>query len=302
MNSILVVSVISIFIIFIIILTNYGLRMTLKAERKDSKTMLEELWSKFNTDYKNYQNLPLENITIKSEDNLTLKGYYHNVHPNSKKVVIINHGYTANHYVTYQFTDVFFEEGYNALLVDMRSHGESEGDIASYGYNESKDIGLWIQWIKSKVGEDAYIGLHGQSMGAATVLLYAGYHPENIKFVIEDCGFSSAKEAIKFQFEKAKIPFRPLYNLIRKKTKRLYDFDFNKISPLEAIATSTVPALFIHGTSDSTVPCWMSKEMFEKKNGPKDMIYIVEGADHMKAYSTNKEKYTSIVKDFLKQI
>lgn len=111
---------------------NIGLKETLMSKRKESRQMLEELWSKFGTDYRVYQDIPVEEIIIKSYDGLNLKGFFHKVYNDSKKVVILNHGYTANHYVDYQFTDIFFEEGYNVLLVDMRSHGESEGKVAFY--------------------------------------------------------------------------------------------------------------------------------------------------------------------------
>lgn len=281
---------------------SFGVKTILMSERKDTKVMLEELWYNFGTDYRNYEDIPVEEVTIKSEDGLNLKGYYHNAYPESNKVVIINHGYTANHYVTYQYTDVFFEEGYNVLLVDMRSHGESEGDIASYSYNESKDMGLWVNFIKSKVGENAYIGLHGQSMGAATVLSYGGQHPEEIKFVIEDCGFTTAREAIKFQFEEAKIPFWPLYDLVRGRINRKYDFDLNDISPSDAIVNSDVPTLFIHGTADNIVPTWMTEEMYNKKKGEKDMLYLVEGAGHMESYSKDKEMYKAKIREFLNNV
>ncbi|MBC5624240.1 alpha/beta hydrolase [Clostridium sp. NSJ-49] len=214
----------------------------------------------------------------------------------------MNHGYTANHYIDYQFTDIFFEEGYNVLLIDMRSHGESEGKVASYGYNESKDIGSWVRWIKDKIGEDAYIGLHGQSMGAATVMLYGATHPNDIKFVIEDCGFTSAREAIKFQFRKVKIPFWPLYDLIRVKVKRKYKFDFNNISPEDAIVNSDIPVLFIHGDNDKVVPTWMGEALYNEKNGEMDRLYLVQGAGHMEAYSKDKEKYKQVVKEFLDNI
>lgn len=281
---------------------NFGLKATLMSERKDAQKMLAELWTNFGTDYRLYQKLPAEQVTILSEDQLALKGVYHDLYPDSKKVVIINHGYTANRYVGYQFTDVFFEEGYNVLLIDMRSHGESEGDIASYGHHESKDIGLWIQWIKNKIGEDAYIGLHGQSMGAATVMLYGGSHPDKVQFVVEDCGFTTAQEAIHFQFKRAKIPFWPLYDLIRLKTKRLYSFDLNTVSPLETITHSMVPTLFIHGTADKIVPVWMAEVLYKNKKGPKDQLYLVEGAGHMEAYATNKAKYKAVIKTFLNNL
>lgn len=301
-KSIIAILVVSMVILIISFAVNFGMKMTLMANRKDSRTMLEELYYNFGTDYREYQNIPTEEVNIKSEDGLNLKGYYHEINPNSNKVVIINHGYTANHYVTYQFTDAFFEEGYNVLLVDMRSHGKSEGEYASYGYNESKDIGKWVQWVKNRVGDDAYIGLHGQSMGAGTVLLYGGTHEDEIKFIIEDCGFTTAKEAIKFQFKEAKIPFWPLYNLIRAKAERKFDFDLNEVSPMDAIVNSDVPTLFIHGKSDDIVPSYMAEEMYNAKNDSKDMIYMVDGAAHMEASFKDKGKYKETIKEFLNNI
>lgn len=302
MNNIYIITlvVILLFILAISLAVKYGIKVTLMYDRKSKEQMIEELNNNFKTDYNNYTHLPSEEITIKSDDNLNLKGVYHNVHPNSNKVVLINHGYTANRYVGYQFTDVFFEEGYNVLLIDMRSHGESEGEFASYGYNESSDIGCWVRWIKKRVGKDAYIGLHGQSMGAASVMIYGGTHSNEVKFIIEDCGFTTARDAIKSQFASAKIPFWPLYNLIRIKAKMAYRFDLDSISPKEAIINSNIPILFIHGKEDNIVPTWMSSDLYNSKKGSKDRLYLVDRAGHMEAYSTNKSVYKNVVKDFLK--
>lgn len=296
------------FLIFLILFTiillsvNYGFKVVLMYNRKDKQTMVRELLDNFKTDYRLYNSLASEDVSIKSNDNFNLRGVYHNIHPNSKKVIIINHGYTANRYVCYQFIDIFLEEKYNILLIDMRSHGESEGTFASYGYHESKDIGCWVEWIKSKVGEDAYIGLHGQSMGAASVMIYGGSNPDNVKFVIEDCGFTTAREAITSQFKEAKIPFWPLYDLIRFKAKMLYKFDLNSVSPKEVITHSSVPTLFIHGLDDKIVPSWMAKELYERKRGTKDRLYLVEGAGHMESCCTDKKKYEAEIKIFLDAI
>lgn len=305
MKNKLIISLLVIIILSIIIVdnvVNFGIKMILMSDRKDSITMVGELRNNFGVDYRDYLDLPVEDVIIISEDGLKLKGYYHEVNKESNKVVIINHGYTANHYVTYQYTDMFFEEGYNALLVDMRSHGESEGEVASYGYNESKDIGRWVEWVKNKIGQDAYIGLHGQSMGAATVMLYGGQNPDDIQFVIEDCGFTTAREAIEFQFVQAKIPFWPLYNLIENRVNSKYKFDLNEVSPIESITNSDVPTLFIHGNDDDVVPSWMVLELYNKKKGAKDMIYTVEGAGHMESLSNNRQKYEEIVKEFLNNL
>ncbi|WP_170272287.1 alpha/beta hydrolase [Clostridium tarantellae] len=302
MWKILFVILVLFILIAINLVINFGIKMVLMAKRKDSKTMIKELWNRFQTDFTQYEKLPYEEITINSYDGLKLKGYFYNLYPNSNKVVVMNHGYTANHFVEYQFIDGFIEEKFNLLLIDMRSHGESEGKYASYGYNESKDLYLWVKWLKKNKGEDLYIGLHGQSMGAATVMLYGGSHPKDIAFIIEDCGFTTAKEAVEFQFKQAKVPVWPFYDLVRLKIKFKYGFDLNTISPEEIIINSEVPTLFIHGTSDRTVPAWMTKRMYDKKNGQKDRLYLVEGAKHMEACCYDKEEYKEILKAFINSV
>ena len=128
------------------------------------------------------------------------------------------------------------------------------------------------------------IGLFGQSMGAATILLYAGMHPEQIAFVIEDCGYSSAKSAIYFQYKEANVPTFPLYQLVRLYAKLRHHFDLNRISPLNAIKDSKVPTLFIHGTNDHVVSTDEALRLYNTKNDSTDRLYLVEGAEIGRAH------------------
>lgn len=299
MIKIIIVVLILILVVVAVLATNFGVKMTLMAKRKDSRKMLEELWYNFGTDYREYKDLPVEEVFIKSHDGLRLKGFYHEVNKNSSKVIIINHGYTANHYVTYQFIDMFFEVGYNVLLIDMRSHGESEGNYATYGYQESKDIEQWINWVKDKFGSNAYMGIYGFSMGAAAVMLCSKSQEKEVKFIIEDCGFTTAREAIRFQFSKGKVPFWPLYHFVRFKALKKYNVDFDKISPIDAISKSKIPTLFIHGENDEIIPTWMAKKLYETKKGDKDKLYIAPNAGHMTSYYKNREEYKKVINDFL---
>ncbi|MBM6839808.1 hypothetical protein H9X77_16740, partial [Clostridium saudiense] len=49
---------------------NIGLKETLMCKRKETKQMLEELWYRFGTDYRDYQSIPVEEVIIKSHDGL----------------------------------------------------------------------------------------------------------------------------------------------------------------------------------------------------------------------------------------
>ena len=264
--------------------------------------MLQELKERFQTEYIDFCDLPSEEITLDTGDNMHLKGVFHNSYPNSKKVIILHHGYTANRYVEYQYVPIFLQEGYNILVIDMRSHGESDGVYASYGYHESNDLDLWVEWIKRRKGVDASIGLFGQSMGAATVMLYGARHPDKIRFIIEDCGYTDAREIIKYQLKQAKIPKVPFYTIIRRMAKRRFCLDIDSIIKEDELALCNVPTLFIHGKEDKLVPFVMSESLYNKKQGELDQLYLVEGADHMMSCVTNKTVYQEKIHDFLKSL
>ncbi|MGL5575159.1 MAG: alpha/beta hydrolase [Sarcina sp.] len=280
-------------------LVRYAEKEVIRSKRQTKDEMIARLLNQFKCDYKEYENLKVEKIEILSEDDLKLKGYFYKNNIETNKLVIIHHGYTANHYISIQYMKMFLDEGFNVLLIDMRSHGESEGDFASYGYNEVKDLDIWVEAMKEKLGNDIIIGLQGQSMGAATVMLYGGLFEDKVRFVIEDCGYSDAKEEIKYKFKQAKAPANILYPLVNNRIKRKYKFDLTGISPMKAICNSKVPTLFIHGTADTTVPVYMCEEMYNAKKEGYKKLYLVDGAIHMDAYVTDKERYEKEVKDFI---
>lgn len=241
-------------------------------------------------------------MEITSHDNFKLKGHLIENHKENNKYVILVHGYSAHYSINIPFIKLFGDMDYNVLLVEQRAHGDSEGIYSSYGYNESLDLDLWIEFLEKRRGEELFIGLHGQSMGAATVMI-CGANNDKVKFVVEDCGYSSAKEEIKYEFSKNKYAsFNLVYWYLNLKLKIKWGFDFAKADPMKEILNSDVPIFFVHGDKDKKVPCKMCLDMYSKRHGDKDKILIVEGAGHLECYWKEPEKYTKMLSEFLKDI
>ena len=307
MKGILIIAIFLVIVVLLIMnfigkIKKDAFKRVILDERKDKDKMIKILKERFSCDYSNYENLEYEELEITSYDGLKLKGYYYNKFKDSKKVMIIHHGYTANHYVCLQFLDMFFEEGFNVLLVDMRAHGESEGQYITYGYKEQKDLDLWVDLVREKIGDDGIIGLHGQSMGGATVLMYGGNYTEKIDFVIADCAYSNGKEILRYQFKQSDVPFFPMYNIIKRECRKKCGFDMDKISPIDAIKDKDIPVLFVHGTGDNVVPLTMSEEMFKVKKGNKNKLLIIPDAIHVGAYSKDKEAYVKAIREFIENL
>ena len=101
------------------------------------------------------------------------------------------------------YARAYQEQGYNTLQPDNRAHGQSEGNYIGMGYLDQYDVLSWIGYILEKDSE-AEIVLHGVSMGAATLMMLSGQEniPDNVKVIIEDCGYTSAKDYLTWKLKR----------------------------------------------------------------------------------------------------
>lgn len=127
------------------------------------------------------------------------------------------------------FGEKLYDIGYNILLIDLRSHGKSEGKIYSFGYYERIDILSWCNYINENYN-DKKIVLFGVSMGATAMMMCMGDSrlPNNVKVLIDDCGFTEAYEQIGYRVKLLhKLPFFPFILIMSVITKIRFGFSFN---------------------------------------------------------------------------
>ena len=67
-----------------------------------------------------------------------------------------------------------FAVGRNALVIDHRASGRSDGNVISFGILEHRDCLAWVDRAIERFGPEVELHLTGISMGAATVLMAAG--------------------------------------------------------------------------------------------------------------------------------
>lgn len=243
------------------------------------------------------RNYPYETFTVKSFDGLTLYGRYYECIPGAP-VEIMFHGYrgTAERDLSGGVARCF-ALGRNALLVDQRSAGRSEGRVITFGIREHRDCLSWAEFAADHFGPEVQLHLTGISMGASSVIM-AGAHPlpESVVCILGDCGFTSPKEIICKVIRDLRLPLA-LYPLIRLGAKLFGGFDPEEDSAIEAVTHCTKPLILIHGEADGFVPCEMSRHLYDACSGKKT-LYTVPGADHGLAYPTDPEGYLQVLRGF----
>lgn len=242
--------------------------------------------------------LPCQEMSITSFDGLQLRGTYYEYAPGAV-IEIMFHGYRGSSERDLSGgVQRCFKLGHSALIVDQRSSGKSQGNVITFGVNESRDCLAWVNHAIERFGPECRLMLTGISMGAATVMIAAGEDlPENVIGVLADCGYSSAKAIIKEVIRQMKLPADLLYPFVKLGARLYGHFDLEKYSPVEALKTCKVPVLMFHGEDDAFVPCDMSRENFAACASRKKLV-TVPGAGHGLCIMFDPEIYRATMTEF----
>lgn len=246
----------------------------------------------------------LELISINAKDGIKLKGYYLPAEKSSDKLIIFCHGYTSQGLSNFSaLSEFYYNLGFDCLILDLRAHGESEGDYVGFGILDRFDCLEWIKYINKRFNGKKRILLHGISMGATTVLMTSGFEdlPENVKGIVADCAFTSPYDVFAHVLKRDyKLPPFPIMNINDKMCRDKAGYGFQDYSTITAVKNTKCPILFIHGEEDNFVPTWMSQKNYEACNSQKKLL-IVKNAGHGASYYENQSQYESAVSEFINE-
>lgn len=244
----------------------------------------------------------LEGPEIVTSDGIKLKAVQ-NSDQDSRKWAILVHSYRSDHSMMNEFARIYREKGYNTLQPDNRAHGSSGGDCIGMGYYEAIDILKWIDYITS-LDPDAEIVLHGISMGAAGLMTLSDNPllPENVKVIVEDSGYTSAMDYVRFKLKSITgVRLKIIPELVSWLADKKYGYSLREASPLEHVVHTRVPILFIHGEKDSTVPVGDAYSLYEAAGCTKE-LYICENAGHGESAFIDPEGYWDKVFSFIDEM
>lgn len=213
------------------------------------------------------------------------------------KIAVLCHGFCCARYSSMKYMELFLKLGFSVLMYDHRNHGLSGKAFTSMGFYEKFDLKKVIDWCYQTYGEDIKVITHGESMGAATVLLHLGID-DRVKCTIADCAYSDLTALLRHQLKQYYHLPCFLIPLVSELTYLRAGFRYKDVSPVEAISRVETPVLFIHGKIDNMVPPYMSRLMYDCKKKNK-AIYLVAKARHACSYCKNKDGYQKRVEQFL---
>lgn len=247
---------------------------------------------------------PFEEITIRARDGIRLRGYFLPAEKPTDRLVIGLHGYTSEGLGSFAAHAYFFNKrDFDVLILDLRAHGQSEGDYIGFGVLDRYDCLDWINYVEERFNGKKRILLHGTSMGASTALMTLGFKelPASVKGVISDCAFTSPYDVFVHILKRDyHLPPFPIMNINSVICRNKAGYSFNDYSTLTALKDTDRPVLFIHGAEDNFVPVRMSMENAEACASPNEII-IIPNAGHGASCYENTPLYEKAELKFIEK-
>ncbi len=224
--------------------------------------------------------LTAEPLTLTTGDGLKLAAWRVDAENPRAAVVFLSGIHSPSVTAFFGHAAMLRKEGFSSVLVEMRAHGESEGDLICLGTKEVLDVQAAMQYIK-ELDPDLPVVVYGLSMGAGTAVNAIGETPE-IDALITLSAFSTWPDVFAYNMELMGIPklvcemekpYVWLYMLVKYGPDGLWINPLNEIKKLDGR-----PALLMHSKGDTQVP-YASFEML-KAARPEAETYVVEGDYH----------------------
>jgi dipeptidyl aminopeptidase/acylaminoacyl peptidase len=229
------------------------------------------------------------NVEITASDGAVLRAWLFTPENGNGDYVIALHGISDSRGGVMGLARLFVENRYAVLAPDSRGHGESGGELVTYGVREADDVHRWVDWMIATEHPRNVYGM-GESLGAG-VLLQSLARERRFSAVVAECPFANFEgvaedrvaQRIPGPLWMRRVVALPmvwsgfLYARVR------YGLDFRNASPEIAVEHTETPVLLIHGLADTNIYPGHSK-ILAARNPGKISLWLVPGARHTAAY------------------
>jgi uncharacterized protein len=246
-----------------------------------------------------------EDFSVRAPDGVELRGWKVRARTPNGDWILLFHGVSDNRTGVLGHAELLLRHGYNVVMMDSRAHGESGGDMATYGWKERFDTISITDALYSQE-KVRHLGALGVSMGAAIALQSAAVETR-IQAVIAEDPFADLREV---SYDYAGLHFSPLLGMTLFRPATIFaleelakagGFPPDDVSPLKAIKERPFPVLLICGTQDHTIPCRHAEAIYKAAKGPKE-LWVVKGAGHASALGRDPVEYENRVVRFLANV
>ncbi len=247
-----------------------------------------------------------EDISFKSRDGLTMKGWFIPAEKTTNRVVIMTHPLPFNRHGFLARNQGFpplcnvdvdllktakaaHQAGYGVLMFDFRNHGESDAGITGVGLSEWQDVLGAVDYINARPDlSGPQIGFFSFCMGAdSTIIALSKAKDElkNIKFLVAVQPVSAdvfVRSYMKAVYTPLSLYLVPMVDWL---VQRRGGWALAAMSPREYAKDLRVPTFYIQARGDRWTELSDTQSFYDATAEPKEIWWIDEVSQRFEAYN-----------------
>jgi uncharacterized protein len=207
--------------------------------------------------------------------------------PQKKKrgTVLLVHGFMMNKGNMIARAKIYYELGYNTILMDLRARGESGGNKTTSGPEIRLDVLCVMDYYNQKLKKYGPLILAGYSHGGRAVVFAAEQSKYPVKAIILESIPYSLTESFKRTYKIREIPAMNEGNI---------DKSFETIS--------NIPVLLMIGDRDDAIVLEEARKVEQSFRNTKSRLIVFKTAGHNLTTAAHKEQYIISIKSYLQEI
>jgi uncharacterized protein len=195
-------------------------------------------------------------VGFRSSDGLSLRGWWIEGGGSSRAAVLV-HGWGGDRSELHilETALVYERAGFDVMIIDLRAHGESEGERVTVGYQEARDVRGALSWLQERGYEPEGVVLHGWSLGGAAVVQAAP--GSGVAAVVEEAAYADLHPVLRERLpETSGLPafFNPGILLMGRLFLGIDPWAVRPEEEARQLSREGVPLMIIHSRDDGVVP------------------------------------------------
>ena len=244
-------------------------------------------------------------IKVTAEDGNTVPATYFD--NGSDNLVILVHGAGGDRVSIYPLAEEYIKDGFDVIAIDQRGCGENADDRVTFGINEALDVKAMVKFAREEIKADKVI-VHGQSMGAETVAVYASnVTPGTIEAadaVILDSPVPGMELMLKETFgdgDTESFMAKYLTGTSKAFMKAVNGIDYDDADTINVVKNDKIPTMVIVSDKDKVCLPDQVTQIYDNIACENKAIYHADSA-HIEGVIDDPEGYMSSVENFLKNL
>lgn len=246
-------------------------------------------------------NIPFQNVALTSQDGVAIKGWYIPAAIKTTKAVLMLHGHGDSRGMFIREQQIRWAHPlYNILAIDLRNHGDSGGNVTTYGYGEGLDALAGVQFLKAQ--GNTRIAAYGISLGGAAAIRAAALTPD-IDVVVDDCAYATVQSAFTGFISHDLIPDASLVAAATlARGNQELGYDMAAYEPLTQDAKlAPRPFLVIQGGADQYITPDNGQTNYALAGNCPKQYWVAPNAAHAMSAVTDAAAYQTRLMAFLAQ-